>query len=96
MKNKHLISNIASLRIKEGLTQLALSRKVGVTESTIANWEKGRSDLKWIENVVRLCDALKCQPKDLISDNPLEEIRKRHEKNKKKVKNENGKVVMKH
>jgi len=62
------LSNIADLRRKVGLTQLQLSQKVGVTETTIANWEKSRGGgLELIERFVRLCEALNCQAKDLIS-----------------------------
>lgn len=88
MENKELVSKIASLRSGAGLTQLELSQKVGVTESTIANWETGRSDLKWIEKVIRLCDALNCQPKDLIAYQKVShtEILERHRKNKQKSK----------
>lgn len=28
--------------------------------------EKGRSVLEWIERVILLCEALNCQPRDLI------------------------------
>lgn len=87
MKNQDLTSNIADLRSKAGLTQLELSRKVNVTESTIANWETGRSDLKWIDKVIRLCDALNCQPKDLIYKKEkasYPEIFEEHRENKRK------------
>ncbi|NJK51283.1 helix-turn-helix transcriptional regulator [Candidatus Gracilibacteria bacterium] len=60
------VSKIAELRQKAGLTQQALALKVDVTETTIRNYEKGRSILEWIERVIRLCDALDCQPSDLI------------------------------
>lgn len=60
------VSKIAELRQKAGLTQQALALKVDVTETTIRNYEKGRSILEWIERVIRLCDALNCQPSDLI------------------------------
>lgn len=60
------VSRIAELRQKAGLTQQALALKVDVTETTIRNYEKGRSILEWIERIIRLCDALNCQPSDLI------------------------------
>lgn len=62
-----LKSNIAALRDEAGLTQLELSRLVGVTETTIANWEKGRSGLEWIERLIRLCKALNCAPEELLA-----------------------------
>ncbi|MBO3463443.1 helix-turn-helix domain-containing protein [Aetokthonos hydrillicola Thurmond2011] len=57
---------IASLREKAGLTQLELSRLVGVTESTIQNWESGRSGIDQIERIIKFCKALNCQLEDLI------------------------------
>jgi transcriptional regulator with XRE-family HTH domain len=70
MKTRNPISKIASLREKAQLTQLELSQAVGVTESTIANWEKGRSGLDWIEKLIRLCRALHCNLEDLIEYDP--------------------------
>lgn len=61
-----LKSNIGQRRRIADLTQLELSQIVGVTETTIANWEKGRSGLAWIERVAKMCQALDCSPSDLI------------------------------
>lgn len=66
---------IALLREKAGLTQLELSRLVGVTESTIQNWESGRTGTDHIERIIRFCKALNCQVEELIefvSDSPEE------------------------
>jgi transcriptional regulator with XRE-family HTH domain len=57
---------IASLRERAGLTQLELSRLVGVTESTIQNWESGRTGTDHIERIAKFCKALNCQVEDLI------------------------------
>ncbi|MBE9050201.1 helix-turn-helix transcriptional regulator [Nostocales cyanobacterium LEGE 11386] len=65
MKNKPK-PRIALLREKAGLTQLELSRLVGVTESTIQNWESGRTGTDHIERIIRFCKALNCQVEDLI------------------------------
>lgn len=58
---------IASLREAKKLTQLELAQIVGVTETTIANWEKGRSGTEWLDRLIRLCAALECTPEDLLS-----------------------------
>ncbi|MGJ5676293.1 MAG: helix-turn-helix transcriptional regulator [Nostochopsis sp.] len=58
--------NIAFLREKAGLTQLELSRLVGVTESTIQNWESGRTGTEQIQRIIKFCKALNCQVEDLI------------------------------
>lgn len=60
------VSRIALLRESVGLTQRQLADQVGVTETTIRNYEKGRSVLEWIERIIKLCEALNCQPEDLI------------------------------
>ncbi|MBV6624930.1 MAG: helix-turn-helix transcriptional regulator [Rivularia sp. (in: Bacteria)] len=57
---------IAFLREKAGLTQLELSRLVGVTESTIQNWESGRTGTDHIQRIIKFCKALNCQVEDLI------------------------------
>ncbi|BAZ17299.1 XRE family transcriptional regulator [Calothrix sp. NIES-4071] len=70
---------IAILRERAGLTQLELSRLVGVTESTIQNWESGRTGADHIERIVKFCKALDCQVEDLIeyiSDSEEEKVGK--------------------
>ncbi|HIK06466.1 MAG TPA: helix-turn-helix transcriptional regulator [Trichormus sp. M33_DOE_039] len=66
---------IALLREKAGLTQLELSRLVGVTESTIQNWESGRTGTDHIERIIRFCKALNCRVEDLIeyANEPIDE-----------------------
>lgn len=65
-----LISNISTLREQSGLTQRELALIVGVTETTIANWERGRSGLEWIDRLIKLCKALDCSLEDLIDYDP--------------------------
>ncbi|MDX2213884.1 MAG: helix-turn-helix transcriptional regulator [Oculatellaceae cyanobacterium bins.114] len=60
------IPKLALLREQAGLTQRELAHIVGVTETTIANWERGRSGLDWIERFIKLCDALHCDLHDLV------------------------------
>lgn len=57
---------ITVLRERRRLTQRQLAEQIGVTETTIANWERGRSGLDWIERLLRLCLALNCRIEDLI------------------------------
>ena len=52
---------IRSARKAAGLTQRQLSDKIGATNTTISNWEKGlsRPDADMIQ---KLCEALQLQP----------------------------------
>lgn len=61
------MSAIKALRRRQNLTQAELAHSVGVTEETISNWENGRRGVEWIERVARLCEALECSPRDLLS-----------------------------
>jgi transcriptional regulator with XRE-family HTH domain/mannose-6-phosphate isomerase-like protein (cupin superfamily) len=63
---------IAKLRQRKGLTQLELAKAVGVSENTIANWEKGGAS-KWIDHLKTLCKVLNCDLDDLETDQKVEE-----------------------
>lgn len=55
---------IARMREKAGLTQSELANLIGVSENTIANWEKGGAS-KWIKNLNKLCKVLDCELENL-------------------------------
>ena len=65
--------DIAALRDRAGLTQRALALHLGVTENTIQNWEKGKSGFEQIIRVVKLAQLLKCDLKDLINWNLIQD-----------------------
>ena len=66
MKRMKPVSRIADFRDQIGLTQIELADLLDVTENTVANWEKGRSGLVWIERVIKLCKIFQCTPDQLI------------------------------
>lgn len=74
MGHDELKSRIAELRDRVGLTQRELASEVGVTETTIANWERGRRAIEFIDKLIRLCDTLHCDIRDLI-DRPGIDLR---------------------
>ena len=62
-------SPLVLLREKVGLTQEALALLLGVTDHTVRNWEKGRSEPKLtIRQIKALCRALDCSLDDLPDD----------------------------
>lgn len=65
------VSKVAELRKRLDLTQRELAIIVGVTETTVRNWENNRSGVEWFERLDKLCKALQCDPSDLYE---LEEI----------------------
>lgn len=60
------MSRVAELRKDRAMTQRQLAELVGVTETTVRNWENNRSGVDWFERVARLCKALGCSPADLV------------------------------
>ena len=66
------MSKVAELRKELGLTQKELANLVGVTESTIRNWENNRNGIEWFERIAKLCNALKCGPDDLLKYKSVE------------------------
>lgn len=65
-------SAIARMRERRGLTQSELAHAVGVSENTIANWEKGGAS-KWIDHLRSLCKVLGCNLDDLETGQKVEE-----------------------
>jgi putative transcriptional regulator len=59
------VSNVAELRKRLNLTQRELADRVGVTETTVRNWENNRSGIEWFQRVALLCQALECNPEEL-------------------------------
>lgn len=56
---KYVVGNqIAQRRDALGIKQRELAEMVGVSEPTVANWEKGRVDIKWLERAQKLCISL--------------------------------------
>jgi len=60
------VSRIKQLRESKGLSQRSLAIAIEKTETTIANWEHGRTGLEWFETIARLCNVLDCSPNDLF------------------------------
>jgi transcriptional regulator with XRE-family HTH domain len=63
---KIVMSRIKELRQRKGLSQSGLARELEMTESTVRNWEHGRTGLEWFERVAKLCEVLECSPNELF------------------------------
>lgn len=61
------MSRVAELRKRLDLTQRQLADMVGVTETTVRNWENNRSGVDWFERIAKLCEALQCNPSELVT-----------------------------
>ncbi|MBE9139155.1 helix-turn-helix domain-containing protein [Nodosilinea sp. LEGE 07088] len=72
-KNSKKNQVITQMRTKAGLTQTELAQLVGVSENTIANWERGSAS-KWIGNLIKLCGALNCTLEDLAPEEESQHI----------------------
>lgn len=59
-------SRIKRIRKGKGITQRELSDQLGVTENTIANWEKGSSINQWLSRIQNLCKVLGCTFEELV------------------------------
>ena len=65
---KIIVSRIKELRKRKGLSQSELARAIQKTETTVRNWEHGRTGMDWVKAVIDLCNALDCEPQDLINE----------------------------
>lgn len=60
-------NNLKLCRIKAGLTQLELAKRLGVKERVICFWETGRSK-PHIEQAVDIARILEIEPKEIFPD----------------------------
>lgn len=59
------MDRLRQLREAAGLTQIQLALRVGVTQGTLANWERG-ARLPQLENLVRISNILGCGIDELL------------------------------
>lgn len=60
----NLSSKLKMMRNRQGLTQLELAKKIGVSESYICQIENGK--MISIKKLDKMAKALGCEPKDLL------------------------------
>ena len=64
-KNLLVKNHLTSLRLKAGLTQAALARKIGVRPHSVWNIENGQHGIS-DGAARRICEVLGCSPSDLL------------------------------
>lgn len=57
---------IAELREAKNLTQSELADAINADVSTVRNFERGRSGINMIKRLIKICDALDCNIRDLV------------------------------
>lgn len=78
------VPRISQLRIEAGLTQFELAQLLDVTESTVANWESGRSATVWLDRFVKLCKIFDCTPDQLIEYVPEDVVKEKADSRRRK------------
>lgn len=68
---------LRDLREKAGLTQAELAERVGVRQATISDLETGKSTRIEFALLDRLCEALGCDPGELLEREPKRRGRSR-------------------
>lgn len=84
MPPEEIVSRLAVLRKKAGLSQLDLARLLDVTPNTIANWEHKRVSLLPFAHIAKMCVIFDCSPEDLIRYVPCTQLDKPRQKKKAK------------
>ena len=65
MKGK-IVFNIDVMLAKRKMTVTELAEKVGITVSNMSNLKTGKAKALKISTLEKLCEALECQPGDLL------------------------------
>ncbi len=72
MKGK-IVFNIDVMLSKKKMTVTELAEKVGITVSNMSVLKTGKAKSLKISTLEKLCEALECQPGDLLEYRPSEE-----------------------
>ncbi len=67
-----MVFNIDVMLAKRKMKVGELADKVGITISNISILKNGKAKAIKVSTLIRLCDALKCQPGDLLEYRPFE------------------------
>ena len=69
---KYIINKIRELRISSGLSQMALSQKIGMSSSFVSHVESSKRRAKYnINHLNEIAKVFACSPKDFWPDTPI-------------------------
>ncbi|MBQ4448719.1 MAG: helix-turn-helix transcriptional regulator [Clostridia bacterium] len=68
-----MVFNIDVMLAKRKMKVGVLADKVGITISNISILKNGKAKAIKVATLIKLCDALECQPGDLLEYRPFEE-----------------------
>ncbi len=70
--DRYIISTVKDMRIKHGLSQIALSEKLNMSDSFVGHVETPKRRAKYnINHLNALAKIFKCSPKDFMPEKPL-------------------------
>ncbi|WP_461250813.1 helix-turn-helix domain-containing protein [Treponema sp. R8-4-B8] len=64
---QYIIDKIKEIRVKNGVSQMELSLRSNLTQSFIANLEKGKKQPS-VLTLIKIADALKVNPQDFFPE----------------------------
>lgn len=76
---------LQQVRIKKGFSQSQLAKKCNIPLATLQKYEGGYANINHakLETLLKLCIALDCNLKDIVTDNYLRVLMEHYSENKK-------------
>lgn len=71
-----IVFNIDVMLAKRKMSVTELSKRVGITMANISILKNGKAKAVKVTTLAKLCEALDCQPGDLLEYRPFEEEEK--------------------
>ncbi len=69
---KYIIDRVREMRISNGLSQMALSQKIGMSSSFVSHVESTKRRAKYnINHLNEIAKIFGCSPKDFLPDKPI-------------------------
>ena len=69
-----IVTNIDVMLAKRKMSVTELSEKVGITMANISILKNGKAKAIRYETLNKICEALECQPGDILEYRPDEEV----------------------